>query len=134
MQDKLNGLRILVVEDMLLVAEELVDTLESWGCKAVGPAARNAEALSLVEAEPLDGVVLDVNLGDENCFPIAQALRAKGTPFLFLSGYDMPTAFPAEFASVPRLSKPVEPGQLSKLMEKHFCKKDLEADDDGRDR
>jgi DNA-binding response OmpR family regulator len=122
MPDSLNGLRILVVEDMFLVAEDLSDTLQGWGCDVVGPAARVDDALRLVDVEQLDGAVLDVNLGDEFCFPVAQALREKGTPFLFLTGYDMASAFPPEFEAVPRLSKPVDTRLLAQLATEHFSR------------
>jgi len=82
----LKGLRVLIVEDMFLVAEELSYTLQDWGCEVVGPAARVDEGLKLVESERLDGALLDVNLGDERCFPIAAALQKQVVPFLFLTG------------------------------------------------
>jgi DNA-binding response OmpR family regulator len=117
-----DGIRVLIVEDMFLVAEDLSDTLQTWGCDVVGPAARVDEALGLVAAEALDGALLDVNLGDERCFPIAEALRAKGTPFLFLTGYDMASAFPTEFENAPRLTKPVDTQLLARMMAEQFAK------------
>jgi CheY-like chemotaxis protein len=116
----LNGIRILVVEDMFLVAEDLAETLQGWGCEVIGPAARIEDALKLVAGERLDGALLDVNLGEERCFPIAEALEANGTTFLFLTGYDMASAFPPEFESVPRLAKPVDTALLAQLMTEHF--------------
>jgi CheY-like chemotaxis protein len=120
MNDNLKNLRILVVEDMFLVAEDLSDTLQEWGCDVVGPAARVDEALDLVAAERLDGALLDINLGDDRCFPVAAALTINETPFLFLTGYDMPSAFPPEFKSVPRLRKPVDTKLLAKLIVEQF--------------
>lgn len=114
---ELRGRRLLVVEDMFLVAEELSDTLQDWGCDVVGPAARLVEALDLVAREKLDGALLDVNLGDERCFPIAQALLEKRVPFIFLTGYDMSSAFPPEFEDIPRLAKPVNLQRLSELIQ-----------------
>jgi len=122
MESTLKGLRVLVVEDMFLVAEDISDTLQGWDCEVVGPAARVDEALGLVAAERLDGALLDVNLGDERCFPIAAALGKNETPFLFLTGYDMSSAFPPEFEAVPRLSKPVDMKLLAQLITRHFTK------------
>ena len=45
-------------------------------------------ALRLAEQEALDGAVLDVNLNGDWCFPIAEVLRRRGVPFIFLTGYD----------------------------------------------
>lgn len=122
MTGNFDGIRVLVVEDMFLVAEDLSDTLQSWGCEVVGPAARVDDALGIVAAELLDGALLDVNLGEERCFPIAEALRAKGTPFLFLTGYDMASAFPPEFESAPRLTKPVDTRLLAQMIAEQFAK------------
>jgi CheY-like chemotaxis protein len=116
----LKGLRVLVVEDMFLVAEELCHSLQDWGCEVVGPAAGVDEALKLVERERLDGALLDVNLGNERCFPIAEALEKHGVPFFFLTGYDMSSAFPPEFETVPRLPKPVDLQLLAKTIDDCF--------------
>ena len=121
-QLELRGRRVLVVEDILLVAEDLSDTLQDWSCEVIGPAARVAQAIDLVEREKLDGALLDVNLGEERCFPIAAALRERHVPFIFLTGYDMPSAFPPEFKDIPRLSKPVDPKRLLELIQVHFWK------------
>ncbi len=121
MNSNLKDLRVLVVEDMFLVAEDLSDTLQGWGCEVVGPAARIHEALDLVAKERLDGALLDVNLGDERCFPIAEELTKNATPFLFLTGYDMASAFPPEFESVPRISKPVDIKVLEHMVSQYFA-------------
>ena len=108
----LNGVRILVVEDNFLAAEVVRDLLESGGCSVVGPVGRIADALRLAENEALDGAILDVNLNGERCFPIALALRQRGVPFVFLTGYDDETIIPVELRPTPRLGKPVFGPQL----------------------
>jgi len=105
---ELRGLRILVVEDNFLVAENMRELLTARGCDVIGPAARVEVALSLLAANgQVDGSTLDINLGDEDCFPIAAALLERAIPFLFLTGYDNDMSIPAEFRHAPRLSKPV---------------------------
>jgi len=111
-REELNGLRILVVEDNFLVAENLRELLHARGCDVVGPAPRVDQALDLVSGRELDGAVLDVNLGGDDCFPIAAALRERDVPFVFLTGYDDNTLIPAEYRQAPRLSKPVDEGRL----------------------
>src|SRR5260370_29853158 len=86
--EDLRGLRILVVEDNFLVAEDLRELLTRRGCDVVGPAPRVEQGLSLVGEGRLHGAVLDINLGSENCFPIAAALSERSVPFVFLTGYD----------------------------------------------
>jgi CheY-like chemotaxis protein len=104
----LQGLRILVVEDNFLVAEVIRDMLAASGCVIVGPVARLDEGVRLASQEALDGAVLDVNLNGERCYPIARALRDRGVPYLFLTGYDDDSAMaPQELKPARHLSKPV---------------------------
>jgi CheY-like chemotaxis protein len=81
--------RVLVVEDEALLALELETGLRELGCEVVGPARNLAEAQRLAEAEPrLAAAVLDVNLGGgELVFPVADALAARGVPYLLATGY-----------------------------------------------
>ncbi|MFP3942879.1 MAG: response regulator [Alphaproteobacteria bacterium] len=83
----LNGKRILVVEDEFLVAGFIEDALGELGAIVVGPVYRIEEGLVLAREEPLDGAVLDINLNDERSDPIADALKARGIPFIFATGY-----------------------------------------------
>ena len=108
----LNGLRILVVEDNFLAAEVVRDALEHNGCTVIGPVGRVADGLHLVEQEKLDGAVLDINLNGDRCFPIAQALKGRSVPFVFLTGYDSSSVIPAELQATRRLGKPVLEHQL----------------------
>jgi CheY-like chemotaxis protein len=109
MPSELRGLKVLVVEDNYLVAELVCSLFEECGCETVGPAARVAPALSLIEEDgELDGAVLDINLGGEYCFPIAERLTERGVPFFFLTGYDDGQIVPPRFRHVPRLAKPFD--------------------------
>ncbi len=110
------GLRVLVVEDMWLVAEDLAMELEDMGCHVAGPAGRLEQGLAIAQAETLDGALLDVNLGVDNSFPIATELKARGVPFVFLTGYDMSEAFPPDLVDVPRLRKPINPRDLTSAL------------------
>ena len=112
----LDGLRILVVEHNFLAAEMVRDALQHSGCTVVGPVGRVADGLHLAEQEKLDGAVLDINLNGDRCFPIAQTLRERGVPFVFLTGYDSSTVIPAELRATPRLGKPVLEQQLIEVL------------------
>jgi DNA-binding response OmpR family regulator len=106
------GRRVLVVEDEFLVSLLTIDTLESVGCEIVGLATRVAEAAQLAQSEPLDAAVLDVNVGGEMIWPVAEELQRRGVPLLFLSAVSQLTAFPPLFAAAVRLDKPVEQNRL----------------------
>jgi DNA-binding NtrC family response regulator len=79
--------RILVVEDDLLTAMELDDTLRSAGYQVLGPAANVGATFELLRAERPDAAVLDVNLAGEWVTPVAEVLRAMSVPFILSSGY-----------------------------------------------
>ena len=83
----LNGLKVLVVEDEMLVSMLVEDMLADLGCTVVGPAAEIDEAMSLARSADIDLALLDVNLGGKPIFPVADALKARGVPFAFASGY-----------------------------------------------
>jgi CheY-like chemotaxis protein len=102
----LQGLRILVVEDLLLLADVISEGLASHGCEVVGPAGRLERGLALAREARFDCAVLDINLVGESSFPIAEVLARRGTPFVFVTGYGTDTALPPAFRHVPRLAKP----------------------------
>jgi CheY-like chemotaxis protein len=114
---RLEGSRLLVVEDEYLIAADLKDSLESLGAEVVGPAASVEEALRLIETsgDKLDGAVLDVNLRGERVFPVADALGARGVPFIFASGYDA-VALPKAYDNVARVEKPVDKRRLLQVL------------------
>ncbi|MFA7263702.1 MAG: HWE histidine kinase domain-containing protein [Caulobacter sp.] len=81
-----EGLRLLVVEDAVLLAMELEAGLVEAGAIVVGSAAELGEAMAMLDRE-IDAAVLDANLNGESIMPLAAALRARGTPFVFATGY-----------------------------------------------
>lgn len=78
--------RILVVEDDPLISILMEDLLTELGCEVVGPARTVQDGLDLAGSPGLHGAILDVKLGDQNCFAIADALRERGVPFAFATG------------------------------------------------
>ncbi len=85
--DALRGRRVLVVEDEMMIAMLVEDMLADLGCVVVGPAHRLEDALEMVCVEPFDVALLDVNLAGQPVYPVADALRAKGVPAIFATGY-----------------------------------------------
>jgi len=103
----LNGLRLLVVEDEAMIAMMLEDMLDTFGCVVVDVAGTLSRGLDLAANETLnlDGAILDVNLGGETVYPVAERLAARGVPFIFCTGYGL-KGLCANFAHVPTLAKP----------------------------
>ncbi len=116
----LHGMRVLVVEDMLMVAEMLAEALTIAGVEVVGPVGRVEAAVLMAQREALDGALLDVNLAGESSGPVAAALHARGIPFVFLTGYSDPAALPTAFREVPRLLKPFMEHELEAAMAARF--------------
>lgn len=114
---RLTGRRLLIVEDEYLIAADLASVLESLGAAVTGPAGTLAEALTLVETEGdrLDAAVLDVNLGGDRVYPVADALRQREIPFVFTTGYDA-AALPQSYADVPRCQKPTDERRLARCL------------------
>ena len=111
----LAGLRVLVVEDEMMVSMLIEDMLEDLGCKVVGPASRLEEAIELANSVELDCAVLDVNLGGQPIFPLAALLREKGAPFAFATGYGDAGLRDADKGS-PVLQKPFREGDLARIL------------------
>ena len=82
----LAGSRILVVEDEPLIAMLIEDILRERGCDVIGPASTVADGLRLATADRLDAALLDVNIGEETVYPVADALRRLDVPFVFVTG------------------------------------------------
>lgn len=111
----LAGLRVLVVEDEMMVSMLIEDMLEDLGCKVVGPASRLDEAIELAKTAEIDCAVLDVNLGGQPIFPLADLLREKGAPFAFATGYGDAGLRDVDRGS-PVLQKPFREGDLARVL------------------
>lgn len=110
-----DRVRVLVVEDEVMIAILLEDMLEELGCKLAATASRLDEALSAVEAGGFDFAILDVNLGGDRTFPIADVLRRRGVPFAFATGYGA-AGLPEAYRGTPVIQKPFRLDELSALL------------------
>jgi DNA-binding response OmpR family regulator len=108
-------LRVLVVEDEALVAMLIEDMLIELGYEVVGPAMRLEAALQMARDETFDVAVLDVNLANEQSFPVARLLRDRGIPFVFATGYGL-RGVGEHFLEIMTLQKPFESHQLAEAI------------------
>lgn len=124
-----SGNRVLLVEDEMILMLELDQVLSEAGFEVVGPAARVSKALDLIDSKPIDAAIVDVNLGGEKSYPIADALMARQVPFFFLTGYD---SLEEGYQSIPRLQKPIHPGQLKEMLDTVMIRQAQKAHPTGR--
>lgn len=103
--------RILVVEDEPLIATEIAGMLAAMGCHTVGPVAAVHQALVLIDTEPVDAAILDVNVSDGYITPVAERLLDRGIPVLLATGYEV-FALSERLMSLPRLQKPYTSDQF----------------------
>jgi CheY-like chemotaxis protein len=101
----LGGLTVIVVEDEMMVSLLLEDMLGSLGCDSVVHAASVSSALTELDQLRPDVAVLDVNLGNEMVYPVAEQLNRAGIPFVFTTGYGR-GAIKLEWAARPCVQKP----------------------------
>jgi DNA-binding response OmpR family regulator len=113
----LRDRRILAVEDEYYLAMSLEGDLTAAGVHVLGPVPSIEQALSLIASEPdIDAAVLDLNLGGEMSFPVADALAARAIPFVITTGYvdgDLDKRYP----HITRCEKPVDTKQLLAALE-----------------
>lgn len=103
----MTGAGVLVVEDDWLIGELIADRIERLGHRAIGPVPSVAEALVLLRAGLPRLALLDVNLGSETSFPIADALAREHVPFGFVTASEQ-AQLPERFADRPFLRKPFD--------------------------
>jgi CheY-like chemotaxis protein len=117
----LAGRRLLVVEDEALVAMMIEDMLADLGCVVVEVASSLTQALAFADdpALALDGALLDLNLGGEKVYPVAERLTAHGVPFVFSTGYGK-AGIEAGYGHVPVLAKPFKPRALEAALVSAF--------------
>jgi CheY-like chemotaxis protein len=112
----LQGLRVFVAEDEFLVLMLVEDMLATLGCTVAATAAKLGEATRIARETEIDVAILDVNLGGEKIFPVAEALAARGIPMVFSTGYGNAGLEP-KWAGRPVLQKPYQLDQLKKALE-----------------
>jgi CheY-like chemotaxis protein len=104
--------KILVVEDEVFQGLDIIATLEEAGIGALGPYPTVGGALAAIAGGGIfDAALIDLNLNGVPSFDLAAALRLKGKPFAFVTGYNH-IPLPEELCSVPLLHKPYDGHEL----------------------
>lgn len=114
-QESLSGLRILLVEDEAMIAMLVEDMLLDSGATVVGPAGGVKAALAVISDQEIDGALLDVNLGGEQSFEVADALAERQIPFVFVTGYGG-QGLRDRYPDAPTLQKPFVTSDLERAL------------------
>lgn len=112
---KTRDLRVLIVEDEYLVAEEISDILRRTKFDVVVPVGMIQEAYEAVQDTSLDCAVMDINIGGGASFPLIDVLIERNVPVLLMTGYDQ-EELPVKYRSLPLLQKPLLRGELAKAL------------------
>lgn len=118
MTNTLAGRRVLILEDEYLLASALQDAVEQMGAQVIGPFSRVQQALqSIDEGRVPDVGLLDVNLGSEYSYPLADALAERGIPTVLITGYDT-SALPEAYRSLSYLRKPFDLASITAALDR----------------
>lgn len=111
--------RVLIVEDEVLIGLVLEDIVEALGASV----AANAESLSAgfdalerLGPEGFDVAILDVHLGADAVFPLADRLAGIGKRIVFATG-SHPDSLPNRFAGAAVLEKPYAYAAVEAIMQ-----------------
>jgi CheY-like chemotaxis protein len=114
--DEQRRLRVLIVEDEMLVAMNIEDMLLELGHEVTGIASRLEHALALAQEGAFDVAMLDVNLAGSPSFPIAEIMEKRGIPYLFATGYGV-AGIEKCYRHHPVLQKPFRAQELADLLD-----------------
>ncbi|WP_207388308.1 response regulator [Lichenihabitans psoromatis] len=113
----LRGLKVFIVEDESLIAMLLEDLLGEIECDIVGSALTFRQAMEQAPTIAADVAILDINLGGDAIFPVAEILAARGMSIIFASGYGA-TTLPEAWRNRPTLPKPFSADQVADVLQK----------------
>ena len=102
----LHGLRVLVVEDEAVIGLVMSEELFDYGYEVAGPFTRCADALAWLEGNSADLAILDFELKDGTCLPLARELHRRGIPFMIFSAGIPALQDAADLDGVPWIGKP----------------------------
>lgn len=107
--------RALLVEDEVMVAMYVEDVLSDLGYQVIALATSLEQAVEFAREREFDFAVLDINLGGEMSFPVAEVLRERKIPFLFVSGYTS-GGVTDEYRNEVRVRKPFRDADLARAI------------------
>jgi two-component system, LytTR family, response regulator len=113
-------LRVVLADDEPLVRERLRTLLAARDdCTLVAECADGAQAVTVIESERPDLVLLDVQMPELDGFEVLEALSARARPAaIFVTAYDEYAVRAFEVNAVDYLLKPVEPARFTAAIDR----------------
>lgn len=109
-------MKVFVLEDEFIIADEIESILVEGGHDVLGPIATIDEAVAELDRITPDFAIIDANIRGSSSAPVIDRLRQKGVPFCVCTGYRK-DEISALFGPVPTLQKPIVPGALTALID-----------------
>lgn len=116
----MSAIRVLVLEDSLIIAMEAEDILRLVGVESIDIVGSLEQARAAIAAQTYDFALLDVNLGEGMSFGFARHLLDVGIPFGFVSGYSDTQDFPPDLQHMPLLVKPFDEKAMREFLQRLF--------------
>jgi CheY-like chemotaxis protein len=107
--------RVLVVEDEVIVGMLVEDMLQELGYEVAALSTHLDQAIELARSSDIDFAMLDLNLNGKLSYPVADALRLRGLPFIFATGYGAKVLVPP-YTGTPTLQKPFNLEDLRRML------------------
>ena len=109
---------VLVVEDEVIIALDLSETVRDMGYRVEGPYATRGHAMIAIDQDMPDFAILDVMTADGEVFPLADALTEAGVPIIFHSGHCTKSEIATRYPSAQAAEKPCPPDILMAMIQK----------------
>lgn len=107
---------VMIVEDNMIISLDAEEMVRRMGVPSVRTASSVAQAMATIDAHPPDFALLDINLGTETSFAVAERLAEMGVAFAFTTGYGEDIAFPPKLLGVARVRKPYTGDTLAAVL------------------
>ncbi|GGE22651.1 signal transduction histidine kinase [Polymorphobacter glacialis] len=114
---RLSG-TVLLVEDNVIIALDAEELLIAMGASTVLVSSNVTEALDFLRTESPSFALLDINLGAEMSWPVADRLRQLGIPYVFATGYGTSIDYPLQHSSIPAITKPYTLDSIARVLTK----------------
>ncbi|TPN80712.1 GAF domain-containing protein [Mesorhizobium sp. CU2] len=111
-----SDMRVLLVEDQMLIAMDAENMLADIGFANVTVAASAREAFEKLRLQPPQLAILDINLGDGTSLEIAEELSRLRIPFVFATGYGDKNLIGDAFAEATVVRKPYNADALRRAI------------------